>query len=56
MREAILASAGSPVAFDVFSQDEAPYDYLSSDPEIKLKSSQQRTEKHRSSQYFTLCE
>ena len=41
MREAILASAGSPVAFDVFSQDEAPYNYLSSDPEIKLKSSQQ---------------
>ena len=41
MRETILAAAGSPVAFNVFSQDEAPYNYLSSDPEIKLKSSQQ---------------
>ena len=41
MREQILGAAGSPVAFDVFSQDEAHYNYLSSDPEIKLKSSQQ---------------
>ena len=41
MRETILAAAGSPVAFNVFSQDEAPYTYLSSDTEIKLKSSQQ---------------
>ena len=41
MREKILGASGSPVAFDVFAEDKAPYNYLSTDAETKLKSSQQ---------------